>query len=89
MIDNHITGSVSEIVVGTIYEDCGYHPVLCTFKDLDEDEMGGISLIDGQIRSCSVSNCGPEPLTLEQALAIKSDLASYIQHRVAGGELPN
>jgi len=79
---------VDEIVVGTIYEDCAYHPVLCTYKNGDEDEMEGISLIDGQIRRCSVFHCGAEPLTLAQALAIKHDHAAYVAHRVAGGDLP-
>ena len=62
-----------EIAVGTIYEDCGYFPVLCTYLNDDEDEMEGISLIDGQIRCCSVRHCGAEPLTIAQALVIKRD----------------
>lgn len=77
----------SEITVGTIYEDCAYHPVLCTFKNEVDEEMGGISLIDGQFRSCSVFHCGPEPLSLHQALAIKRDLPACVSHRVAGGGL--
>jgi hypothetical protein len=78
----------SEITIGSIYEDCAYHPVLCTFKNDEEDEMGGISLIDGQLRSCSVFHCGPEPISLSQALEIKRDLPAYVAHRVAGGGLP-
>jgi hypothetical protein len=38
---------VDGIAVGTIYEDCAYHPVLCTYRSDEEDEMEGISLIDG------------------------------------------
>ena len=33
--------------VGQIYEDCAFHPVLCTELLVDDDEMIGISLIDG------------------------------------------
>jgi hypothetical protein len=79
---------VDDIAVGTIYEDCAYHPVLCTYRSDEEDEMEGISLIDGQIRRCSVLYCGAEPLTLAQALAIKRDHAAYVAHRVSGGDLP-
>jgi hypothetical protein len=83
-----VAGVHSEITVGNIYEQCAYHPVLCTFKEEADDEMGGISLIDGQFRSCSVLHCGPEPLSLSQALEIKRDLPAYVAHRVAGGGLP-
>ena len=79
---------VAEIQVGSIFEDCAYHPVLCTLRNDEEDEMEGISLIDGQIRRCSVFHCGAEPLTVAQALAIKRDHAAYVAHRVAGGDLP-
>jgi hypothetical protein len=77
-----------EITVGSIYEDCAYRPILCTFKNDEDDEMGGISLIDGQIHSCSVFHCGSEPLSLSQALEIKRDPPAYVAHRVAGGGLP-
>jgi hypothetical protein len=50
--------------------------------------MEGISLIDGQIRRCSVFYCGAEPLTVEQALEIKRDHEAYVAHRVVGGDLP-
>lgn len=49
--------SPDDIKPGDIYEDCGYHPVLCTWRD--GDEVAGISLIDGsRPRSCSLSHCG-------------------------------
>ena len=76
------------VTVGTIYEDCAFHPVLCTFSSPDEDELRGISLIDGQMRSCSYFHCGAEPLTLGQALRIKSDFPHYVDSRKAGGPLP-
>ena len=37
--------SPDDIKPGDIYEDCTYHPVLCTWRD--GDEVAGISLIDG------------------------------------------
>lgn len=55
---------------GDIYQDCAYHPVLCTKSDGDAVE--GISLIDGTSpRSCSISSCGIKLITLRTALRIK------------------
>jgi len=48
----------TEIVVGAVFEDCAFHPVLCTVASPEEDELLGISLIDGQIRSCSIAQPG-------------------------------
>jgi hypothetical protein len=49
--------AANEIVPGDIYEDCAYHPVLCTWRE--GDEVAGISLIDGSHpRSCSLAHCG-------------------------------
>ena len=46
-----------DIAPGDIYEDCSYHPVLCTSRD--GDEVQGISLIDGsRPRACSLTHCG-------------------------------
>lgn len=76
------------IAVGDIYEDCFYHPVLCTSADYQEDELSGISLIDGSSpRSCSPSHCGPVRLTVEEAVAIKADLDAYVAQKVAEFEL--
>jgi hypothetical protein len=76
------------IVPGVIFEDCGYHPVLCTHASIEEDELEGISLIDGQIRACSMFHCGAEELTLDQVLVIKADFDAYVAARAAGGDLP-
>lgn len=80
--------TTAEITVGVIFEDCGFHPVLCTLASPEEDELQGISLIDGQIRSCSMFHCGPELLSLGQVLAIKKDFPAYVAARTAGGGLP-
>ena len=65
----------SEIRVGSIYEDCAFHPVLCTILDEVERDVEGISLIDGSApRSCSLDHCGPVPLTIEEAIRIRAHL---------------
>jgi hypothetical protein len=72
------------IKVGDIYEDCAYHPVLCTLADYEGDELAGISLIDGSSpRSCSPTHCGPVRLTVEEAVAIKQDLDAHVARKVA------
>lgn len=53
------------ISVGDIYEDCAYHPVLCTAAD--GDDLEGISLFDGtRPRRCSICHCGVRKLTADQ-----------------------
>lgn len=55
---------MSTIDVGQIYQDCSYHPVLCT--EVDGDDVAGISLVDGSTpRSCSISHCGVEVMSPE------------------------
>jgi hypothetical protein len=62
----------AEIRVGSLYLDCFFHPTLCTYVDAEDDEIGGVSLIDGTTpRACSPQHCGPEPIDLERAMAIK------------------
>jgi hypothetical protein len=79
--------STHEFFVGCIYEDCGFHPVLCTAIDDEpggDSALTGISLIDGSApRSCSVLHCGPELLSLEEAVAIRVDFASHRRRRTA------
>ena len=61
-----------KFAVGKFYEDCAYHPVLCT--EISEDDLSGISLIDGSSpRSCSLKHCAPRPLTFEEAIEIKEN----------------
>lgn len=59
IVEYHVDrdSSPEDIKPGDIYEDCAYHPVLCTWRD--GDEVAGISLIDGsRPRMCSLSHCG-------------------------------
>ncbi len=58
------------ILPGDIYEDTDYHPVLCT--EADEDDVSGISLIDGSApRSCSLSHCDVQRLSVVEALELR------------------
>ena len=70
-------------------QDCGYHPVLCTPASIEDDELVGISLIDGTLRSCSMFYCSAEVLNLRQVLAIRADFEGYLASRKAGGALPS
>ncbi len=57
----------SDLRPGDYYEDCFFHPCLCT--RVDSDEINGISLVDGTSpRGCSVGHCGVRKLTLAEAL---------------------
>jgi len=74
--------------VGLVYEDCFFHPVLCTYLDVDGDEMAGISLIDGSgPRGCSLRFCAPVPLSIPQVVWIREHFADYVERRTAGQTL--
>jgi hypothetical protein len=57
---------------GDLYEDCRYHPMVCVRPSPpDDDELLGVSLIDGQFAACSEDHCGVVKLTSAEALARK------------------
>lgn len=57
----------TQVNVGDIYEDCAYHPVLCT--EADGDDIAGISLFDySQPRSCSIQHCGVRVLSVDEVV---------------------
>ena len=59
-----------KIKPGQYYEDCDYHPVLCT--ESDNVDVAGISLLDGSSpRSCSIRHCGVRKLRLEQTIELR------------------
>jgi len=69
-----------EIRPGDIYEDCAFHPVLCTY--LDGDEIGGVSLIDATApRACSLSHCGVVKLSITDVTAARADWPGYLARR--------
>ena len=73
---------------GGIYEDCAYHPVLCTKVDEEERDLEGISLIDGSMpRACSIDHCGPGLLSIRGALLICMNFEVYRQRRIDGLEI--
>jgi len=57
-----------ELVLGDFYEDCRYHPMLCIEVASDGDELRGISLITGDVGSCSLNHCGVVRLTAMEAI---------------------
>lgn len=70
-----------DIQPGMIYEDCSFHPVLCTQVNTD-DSVSGISLIDGSFpRTCSLTQCGIVPLTIADVIEIRRDFAAYVERR--------
>ena len=61
------------IKLGDLYENCKYHPCLCVEADYEIDDLLGISLIDGNFSCCSLLNCGPRRLTVEEAVKLKKE----------------
>ncbi|PZS26637.1 MAG: hypothetical protein DLM59_17930 [Pseudonocardiales bacterium] len=69
-----------EIRPGDIYEDCAFHPVLCTH--VGDDEIQGISLIDATgPRSCSTKHCGVFKLSIADVRAARADWPVYLAQR--------
>ena len=59
---------------GDIYEACSFQPVLCIEVDYTNDDIWGISLIDGTYpHCCSLLHCGVRKLTIEEAWKIKTE----------------
>ncbi|MEU5279470.1 hypothetical protein AB0G87_24010 [Streptomyces asoensis] len=76
-------GNPNGIQVGDIYEDCSFHPVLCTaVDDVAGVVLSGISLIDGTFpRSCDALYCGPVRIGVGDVMAIKEDFDGYVRRR--------
>jgi hypothetical protein len=57
---------------GDIYEDCGWHPVVCVEIDAKTDDINGVSLVDGSYpRNCSLIHCGIRKLSVAEAWNIR------------------
>jgi hypothetical protein len=66
--------SAEDLKPGDFYEDCAFHPCLCTKVLLDGGEIvfQGISLVDGSYhRECGIPGCGVRKLTFEEAIRWK------------------
>jgi hypothetical protein len=75
------------IAVGTIYEDCAFHPVLCTVVEND-GSVSGISLIDAsEPRNCAPDGCGAAPLAVEDIVAAMRDFGAYVKRRTEEVEI--
>jgi len=69
---------------GDIYEDCSFHPLLCTHVGSDGDHLSGISLIDASgPRGCSLRHCGVIKLSIADVVAARSDWPGYLAGRKA------
>jgi hypothetical protein len=69
-----------EINPGDIYEDCAFHPVLCTHND--GEVVMGISLIDASSpRTCDLKHCGVIKLAIDHVLTARADWAGWLRRR--------
>lgn len=76
------TDQPGPITPGDIYEDCSFHPVLCTVND--GDQIQGISLIDATMpRACSIGFCGVIKLSIDDVIAARTDWPAYLARRKA------
>jgi hypothetical protein len=63
---------------GEFYEDCRYHPMLCVQPSPPgDDELVGISLLDGTIGACSEDHCGVVKLTANEAIERRLNWNSF------------
>lgn len=64
---------------GDIYEDVLYHPCLAMGVSEEDDEIWGVSLIDGSYpRCCSLTYSGIRKLSTEEAWYIKQNYAQIL-----------
>ncbi len=71
-----------DINPGDIYEDCSFHPVLCTHND--GEVLMGISLIDATApRTCDLKHCGVIKLSIDDVNAARADWPAYLVRRTA------
>lgn len=56
---------------GDFYEGCSYHPCMAVIVDYEDDEIAGVSLVDGTFQSCSLRSCGVLKLSQGEALTWK------------------
>ena len=69
--DESVNGTATINIEGKV---SAYHPCLCTSVDYENDEINGISLINGSTpRSCSLMHCGIRKLSLEEAILLKKN----------------
>ena len=61
-----------DLKAGDFYEDAFYHPCLCFYVNFDDDEVRGVSLIDGSWpRSASIAHGFVRKLSLAEVAHYK------------------
>ena len=62
--------SEKEIRAGDFFEDCAFHPCLCISVGADGSpaSVDAISLVNGNLKSCSARHCGLRLLTVKEAI---------------------
>lgn len=65
---SYLSSVPEDLARGDFYEDCASQPVVCTEVDTANDVIAGISLLTGQISTCSIENCGVRKLDPDEAL---------------------
>ena len=70
---------------GDFYEDCRYHPMVCVTLGDDGDELIGISLITGDVGSCSLNHCGVVKLTAREAIGRRLHWDEFVEERGLAG----
>ena len=72
---DELTGMLGKrIHVGDIYIDCADHPCIATESSKANDELAGISLINGTgPRLCSFRNCSPVKMKIPLAMWFRNN----------------
>jgi hypothetical protein len=63
---------------GEFYEDCRYHRMLCVQPSPPkDDELVGISLLDGTLGACNKDHCGVVRLSTDEAIERRLNWDSF------------
>lgn len=71
-----------DIILGDVYEDCAFIPCFAVLIDKPGDMLTGVSLVDGSMRHCSINNCGPRWMTIEELREAKADYPKWRDIRI-------
>ena len=69
-----------ELSPGDLYEDSAYHPCLCVEVNYSDDDIWGISLVDGSHpRACSLEHSGVRKINVHEAWLLKQKIEQKIR----------
>ena len=71
---NHLRGKLK---FGMFVEDCRFHPCIITDQCYQEYDFRCTSLVNGRPNYCSMSHCGPVPLSKAEAYERAEFLKAY------------